>query len=82
MKTTLNTVLLDGVRATVLVTLLALACALMTGCHSRAVAKESAKVEPAGQPVNVNPLVGLTPTPPLDERPITTMETVGASQRD
>lgn len=61
---------------------LALLCAPLVACDSRA--SVEAQVTPTVQPTRVaaNPLRDLEPRPPLDETPITPMETVGASSRD
>ena len=81
MTTTLNS-FSDGLRLTILVTLLALVCAFVNACHPYAVAKTSPNVERTAPTVDANPLAGMEPVLPIDERPITTMETVGASARD
>jgi hypothetical protein len=64
------------VRHVVLVALLSLACAFCTGCHSSA--KNSAAA-PAGVSSTVAAWQSQAPAAPFDDRPITTMETVGAN---
>lgn len=61
---------------------LALLCASLVACDSRA--SVAAQVTPTALPTRVaaNPLRDLEPRQPLDELPITPMETVGASPRD
>lgn len=81
MNTTLNS-FSDGLRLTVLVTLLALVCAFVTACHSHAAVKASPNAETSAPTVPATPFAGTEPAQPLDERLITPMETVGASARD
>jgi hypothetical protein len=84
-ETLMNTthgLLRGGLWLTYLVMLLALLCASLTGCHSRAAVMISATAMPPVVTGNSNPLAGMTPAQPIDERPITPMETVGASGTD
>ena len=83
MKTTLLPP--DGLRLTGFVTLLALASAIsVAGCHSHDLARGSAAptaLTPE-ETVAANPMAGMVPVQPIDDRPVTPMETVGASKDD
>lgn len=77
----------NELRLTGLVTLLALVSAIsMAGCQLHAVAQtasSSAPVEAAQVVASLpNPLEGMEPIQPFDEKLVTTMETVGASDKD
>jgi hypothetical protein len=77
---TTHGLLRGGLWLTYLVMLLALLCATLTGCQSHAVANVPATtLAEAAMP---NPLAGMVPGQPIDDRPITPTETVGASSRD
>jgi hypothetical protein len=60
----------------------ALLCASLIACDSRAFVE--AHITPTVEPMRVaaKPLHDLEPRPPLDETPITQMETIGAALRD
>ena len=71
----------SGSWLTYLVMLLALICATSTGCHSHALSKVPAApiaTTPA-ETIDPNPLAGMVPVQPFDERPIMPTETVGAA---
>jgi hypothetical protein len=79
----------NGLRLTGLVTLLALVSAVsLVGCHSHSAARGAAtSTSPpieASQtaPASPNPLEGMEPVQPFDQTRVTTMETVGASDKD
>jgi len=77
----------NRLRLTRFVTLLALVSViLMAGCHSHAVARVAAASTPVGSsqavPALPNPPEAMEPVQPFDEKPVTTMETVGASNKD
>ncbi len=66
-----------AVRHVIVVTLLSVACAFCSGCHSSVKANAMAPASAAA--VQAKPWQSQAPAAPLDERPITPMETVGAS---
>ena len=79
---TTHGLLRGGLWLTYLVMLLALLCATLTGCHSHAATKMSTTATPPAVIGDANPLAAMVPGQPFDERPITPMETVGASKDD
>ena len=79
---TTHGLLRGGLWLTNLVMLLALLCASLTGCHSHAAVKMSATAKSPPVIGDANPSAGMEPVHPIDDRPITPMETVGASRDD
>jgi hypothetical protein len=75
----------NGTRLTGLVALLAFASAIsIAGCHAHAVGQGASElmsiaVTSASEPVVTNTFVGVVPVHPFDERPVTPVETAGAS---
>jgi hypothetical protein len=72
------------VRHVVVVTLLSLACAFCSGCHSSARAGAAAPAGTVGSTSSTSSNTAAwqsqAPAAPLDERPVTPMETVGAAE--
>ena len=65
-----------ALRHVLLVTALSIACAFCAGCHGSATA---ARATVPAAPVPGEPWHNPAPAEPLDERPITPMESVGAA---
>jgi hypothetical protein len=68
------------VRHVIMVTLLSVACAFCSGCHSGVRASAAAPAAAGSTSGNAAPWQSQAPAAPLDERPVTTMETVGAAE--
>ena len=76
MNTTQST---PALRHVILVTVLSVACAFCTGCHSSAQARLAAPATPSEAAPPASRWDSMAPSAPLDERPITPMESVGAA---
>jgi hypothetical protein len=68
-----------SLRYVIVVALLSMVCAFCSGCHANAHASMVAPVE-SGAAAPASPWDSLAPSAPLDDRSVTPMETVGASE--